>query len=109
MPDISISGFLKRKVQSVQDFTFLLTASVWNIFSSPRYIADTLIQMDVIGVGSLPIVLLTGFFTGGVLALQTYRTLSTFGEVAILGQVVSLSVVRELGPVLTSLMVAGRN
>ena len=109
MPDISIDGFIKRKVQSVQDFTFLLTASIWNLFSSPRYVADTLIQMDIIGVGSLPIVLLTGFFTGGVLALQTYRTLSTFGEVAILGQVVSLSVVRELGPVLTSLMVAGRN
>jgi phospholipid/cholesterol/gamma-HCH transport system permease protein len=109
MPDISIDRFLKRKVQSVQDFTYLLAASLWNFFSSPRYVFDTLIQMDVIGVGSLPIVLLTGFFTGGVLALQTYRTLSTFGEVAILGQVVSLSVVRELGPVLTSLMVAGRN
>ena len=65
--------------------------------------------MDVIGVGSLPIVLLTGFFTGGVLALQTYRTLSAFGEVGLLGQVVALSVVRELGPVLTALMVAGRN
>jgi phospholipid/cholesterol/gamma-HCH transport system permease protein len=109
MADFSIDGFLKRQVQAVQDFTFLLTASVGNLFRTPRYIADTLIQMDVIGVGSLPIVLLTGFFTGGVLALQTYRTLSTFGEVAILGQVVSLSVVRELGPVLTSLMVAGRN
>ncbi|HUZ45636.1 MAG TPA: ABC transporter permease [Terriglobia bacterium] len=109
MPYISIDRFIKRKVQSVQDFTYLLTAAVWNLFSSPRYIADTLVQMDIIGVGSLPIVLLTGFFTGGVLALQTYRTLSTFGEVAILGQVVSLSVVRELGPVLTSLMVAGRN
>lgn len=109
MPDISIDGYIKRKVLSVQDFVFLLTASIWNLFSSPRYVADTLMQMDVIGVGSLPIVLLTGFFTGGVLALQTYRTLSTFGEVAILGQVVSLSVVRELGPVLTSLMVAGRN
>lgn len=109
MPGVSIDGFLKGIVQSVQDFTYLLTASVSNLFSSPRYVADTLIQMDVIGVGSLPIVLLTGFFTGGVLALQTYRTLSTFGEVAILGQVVSLSVVRELGPVLTSLMVAGRN
>jgi phospholipid/cholesterol/gamma-HCH transport system permease protein len=64
--------------------------------------------MDVIGVGSLPIVLLTGFFTGGVLALQSYRTLSTFGEVALLGEMVALSVVRELGPVLTALMVAGR-
>lgn len=109
MLDISIDRFLKRKVQSIQDFSYLLLSSFWNLFSSPRYVADTLIQMDIIGVGSLPIVLLTGFFTGGVLALQTYRTLSTFGEVAILGQVVSLSVVRELGPVLTSLMVAGRN
>jgi len=109
MPDVSIDAFVKQKVQSVQDFTFLLTSSFWNIFSSPRYFVDTLVQMDTIGVGSMPIVLLTGFFTGGVLALQTYRTLSTFGEVGILGQVVSLSVVRELGPVLTALMVAGRN
>jgi phospholipid/cholesterol/gamma-HCH transport system permease protein len=109
MADISIDGFVKQKVQAVQDFTFLLANSIANLFSSPRYIVDTIIQMDVIGVGSLPIVLLTGFFTGGVLALQTYRTLSTFGEVSILGQVVSLSVVRELGPVLTALMVTGRN
>jgi len=109
MAEISIDGYIKQKVQAVQDFTFLLTNSIANLFSSPRYIVDTIIQMDVIGVGSLPIVLLTGFFTGGVLALQTYRTLSTFGEVSILGQVVSLSVVRELGPVLTALMVTGRN
>jgi phospholipid/cholesterol/gamma-HCH transport system permease protein len=109
MADISIDGFVKQKLQAVQDFTFLLANSIANLFSSPRYIVDTIIQMDVIGVGSLPIVLLTGFFTGGVLALQTYRTLSTFGEVSILGQVVSLSVVRELGPVLTALMVTGRN
>jgi phospholipid/cholesterol/gamma-HCH transport system permease protein len=109
MAEISIDGYIKQKVQAVQDFTFLLTKSIANLFSSPRYIVDTIVQMDVIGVGSLPIVLLTGFFTGGVLALQTYRTLSTFGEVSILGQVVSLSVVRELGPVLTALMVTGRN
>src|SRR5271157_331572 len=101
-------GFVKRTVLAVQDFTFLLVSSLRRAFTPPRYIIDTLLQMDVIGVGSLPIVLLTGFFTGGVLALQTYRTLSTFGEVSILGQVVALSVVRELGPVLTALMVAGR-
>ena len=101
-------GFVKRKVLAVQDFTFLLVNSLRRAFTPPRYIIDTLIQMDVIGVGSLPIVLLTGVFTGGVLALQTYRTLSTFGEVSLLGQVVALSVVRELGPVLTALMVAGR-
>src|SRR5579859_3243647 len=101
--------FLKRKVLAVQEFTGLVFTSLRLIFSAPRYFIDTLLQMDVIGFGSLPIVLLTGFFTGGVLALQTYRTLSTFGEVSILGQVVSLSVVRELGPVLTALMVTGRN
>jgi phospholipid/cholesterol/gamma-HCH transport system permease protein len=101
-------GFVKRQVLAVQDFTFLLVRSLRRAFTPPHYITDTLIQMDVIGVGSLPIVLLTGFFTGSVLALQSYRTLRTFGEVGILGEVVALSVVRELGPVLTALMVAGR-
>jgi phospholipid/cholesterol/gamma-HCH transport system permease protein len=104
-----VVNFVKRKVLAVQDFTSLLVSSLRRAVTRPRYLIDTLIQMDVIGVGSLPIVLLTGFFTGGVLALQTYRTLSSFGEVGLLGQVVALSVVRELGPVLTALMVAGRN
>ena len=107
--DTSPGGFLKRNVLAVQEFTLLVVHAIANAFTSPRYVVDTLLQMDVIGVGSLPIVLLTGFFTGGVLALQTYRTLSTFGETALIGQVVAISVVRELGPVLTSLMVAGRN
>jgi phospholipid/cholesterol/gamma-HCH transport system permease protein len=103
-----IEDFFKRKVLAVQEFTFLLIHSFARLFNPPRYFVDTLIQMDLIGFGSLSIVLLTGFFTGGVLALQTYRTLSTFGEVGILGEVLSLSIVRELGPVLTALMVAGR-
>src|SRR5258708_4627494 len=65
--------------------------------------------MDIIGVGSLPIVILTGFFTGAVMALQMSRALSQYGQVGKTGQLVAISVVRELGPVLTSLMVAGRN
>jgi phospholipid/cholesterol/gamma-HCH transport system permease protein len=101
--------FAKRNVLAVQEFTLLGVQAVKNVFSRPRYLADTLIQMDIIGVGSLPIVILTGFFTGAVLALQTSKTLQTFGEVTLTGQLVSLSLVRELGPVLTSLMVAGRN
>lgn len=109
MAEISIDGYIKKKVQAVQDFTFLFTNSIASLFSSPRYVVDTVIQMDVIGVGSLPIVLLVGFFSGGVIALQTYRTLSTFGSVTLLGEVVSLSVVREMGPVLTALVAAGRN
>jgi len=104
-----IESFIKDKVLAVQEFTELLVKSVRHVFSRPRYLIDTLVQMDIVGFGSLPIVLLTGFFTGGVLALQTYRTLGRFGETGLLGQVVSLSMVRELGPVLTALMVAGRN
>ena len=104
-----IASFVKRNVLAVQEFTFLFVKSFQHIFSPPRYLDDTLIQMDIIGFGSLPIVILVGFFTGGVLALQSYRTLNTFGEEGLLGEVVALSLVRELGPVLTALMVAGRN
>src|ERR1039458_7577674 len=104
-----IASAVKRRVLAVQEFTFLLIDSLRHAFTPPRYLVDTLIQMDVIGFGSLPIVVLIGFFTGGVLSLQTYRTLSTFGEVGLMGKVVALSIVLELGPVLTALMVAGRN
>ena len=104
-----VTSALKRWVQAVQEFSFLLIDSIRNTFTRPRYLVDTLMQMDVIGFGSLPIVLLIGFFTGGVLALQTYRTLSAFGEVGLMGKVVALSLVLELGPVLTALMMAGRN
>ena len=54
-------------------------------------------QSDIIGVGSLPIVILSGFFTGGVLALQSAATLSEFGATAVTGQFVSLTMIRELG------------
>jgi len=64
--------------------------------------------MDVIGVGSVMIILLTGLFTGGVLALQTSSTLKTFGATGVTGQLVMTSMVREMGPVLASLMLAGR-
>ena len=109
MPYVLVETFVKRKLLAVQEFSQLLIRSATHAFSPPRYLIDTLIQMDIIGFGSLPIVLLTGFFTGGVLALQTYRTLTTFGETGLLGQIVAVSVIRELGPVLTALMVAGRN
>jgi phospholipid/cholesterol/gamma-HCH transport system permease protein len=104
-----IETFIKRRVLAVQEFAELLTASFRHVFTRPRYLTDTLVQMDVIGFGSLPIVLLCGFFIGGVLALQTYRTLGRFGETGLLGQIVALSMVREIGPVLTALMMAGRN
>ncbi len=101
--------YVKSAVASVQDYSLLAARSVANIFSHPRYVGDTLQQADLIGVGSLPIVVLTGFFTGAVLALQTSASMAKFGAMSLTGQLVSLSMVRELGPVLTGLMVAGRN
>lgn len=65
-------------------------------------------QMDRIGLQSLPIGTLTGFFTGMVLALQTYSSFRKFGSEKMIGPVVALTMARELGPVLTGLMVAGR-
>jgi phospholipid/cholesterol/gamma-HCH transport system permease protein len=106
---ISPVDFAKGMVLAIQEYWELATRSVLNLFRRPRYVADTLQQMDLIGVGSLPIVVLTGFFTGAVLALQGANTLQRFGSLSLIGQLVSLSMVRELGPVLTSLMVAGRN
>ncbi len=64
--------------------------------------------MDLIGVGSTPIVLLTGFFTGGVLVLQTFPTLEYYGVQSESGRSVATSLIRELGPVLSALMVSGR-
>ncbi|MGH9665941.1 MAG: MlaE family ABC transporter permease [Bryobacteraceae bacterium] len=101
--------FLKPPIASLQDFCFLAGRAFKNIFRSPHYLDDVFIQMDTIGVGSLPIVLLTGFFSGAIMGLQMARVLKTYGAAGQAGTVVSLTLVRELGPVLTSLMVAGRN
>jgi phospholipid/cholesterol/gamma-HCH transport system permease protein len=86
----------------------LLAASVRHIFSRPLYFKTIIEQMEQIGVRSLSIVLLTCFFTGMVLALQTGYQIARFGAKVYIGVVVALSIVRELGPVLTSLVVAGR-
>lgn len=104
-----LTDVAKEKVEAVQEYSLLAGQSLTNLFAPPHYLADTLLQADSIGVGSLPIVVLTGFFTGAVLALQTSSTLQQFGSLSLTGQLVSLSMVRELGPVLTGLMVAGRN
>src|SRR5512140_3380876 len=106
---LSPTDFAKGRILAVQEYWHLATRSITNLFAQPRYVADTLQQADLIGVGSLPIVVLTGFFTGAVLALQSSNTLQRFGALSFTGQLVSLSMVRELGPVLTGLMVAGRN
>jgi phospholipid/cholesterol/gamma-HCH transport system permease protein len=106
---ISPTDWAKEKVQSVQDYSLIAARAIGNLFAHPRYLADTTQQADLIGVGSLPIVVLTGFFTGGALAQNSASTLQRFGSLSLIGQLVSLGMVRELGPVITGLMVAGRN
>ncbi len=105
----TIDSAAKKGVTAVQDYAILSGRALGDVFRKPRYIGDMFAQADIIGVGSLPIVVLTGFFTGGVLALQSASSLAQFGATAITGQLVSLSMIKELGPVLTSLMVSGRN
>ena len=106
---ISPGDWIKQQVKSVQDYTVIAARSVANLFAGPRYLADTTQQADLIGWGSLPIIALTGFFTGAALAQNSGSTLQRFGSVSLIGQLVSLGMVRELGPVITGLMVAGRN
>jgi phospholipid/cholesterol/gamma-HCH transport system permease protein len=109
MPFVSPEVFAKERISALQEYSLLAGRSIFNLFSRPRYWADIFTQMDSIGIGSLPIVILTGFFTGCVLALQSSTALQQFGAVSRTGTLVALSMVRELGPVLTGLMVSGRN
>ena len=97
-----------RLLLELQEMALLIARAATGLFRKPRYIPETLAQMDSIGVGSMTIIMLTGFFTGGVLTLQTYQTLASYGAVDQLGYLVSVSLIRELGPTLTALMVTGR-
>jgi phospholipid/cholesterol/gamma-HCH transport system permease protein len=103
---------IERRVQGtalgVLEYFTLIARAVRFVFARPFYWADAVTQMDRIGVGSLPIVVLTGLFTGMVLALQSSVELSKFGADVYIGNLVGASMVRELGPVLCALMVAGR-
>ncbi|MCE5312242.1 MAG: ABC transporter permease [Nitrospiraceae bacterium] len=86
----------------------LFVETVAQIFKKPFEADNLLKQMVEIGVRSLPVVLITAVFTGMVMAVQSYTGFKRFGAQSVVGFVVSLSMVRELGPVLTGLIVAGR-
>ncbi len=112
-------GFINNSLEAVGRRTSAFTAEVGRVliffsqtirwsFSRPFYIKSLLKQMEQIGVNSVPVVLTTALSTGMVLALQSYTGFKRFGAETLIGTVVSLSMTRELGPVLTGLMVAGR-
>lgn len=99
---------LKLFFLEIQRFFALAGRSIRKIFSSPFYYREFAIQMDKIGVGSLFIIVLTGTFTGMVMALQALTQLKPFAATSYVGGMVAVTMVKELGPVLSSLMVAGR-
>ena len=100
---------IKAPLYTIQGFFLISGRALLNIFRSPHYLDDVVLQMDIIGVGSLPLILLTGFFVGAVITLQMSKTLNQYGAQGEVGTVVAVTIVRELGPVLSAILVAGRN
>ena len=96
-------------VESVQDYSLFSWRAVVNVTAKRRYIADTIQQADLVGVGALPIIVLTGLSMGAELGLNSANTLQRFGALTLIGQLVSEGMIRELGPIITGLMVAGRS
>jgi len=101
-------NIVARSLLDLQETTILAFRAFGGVFRKPRYFQELIAQMDTIGVGSLTIIVLTGFFTGGVLTVQTFPTLKSYGAQDQTGYLVAISLVRELGPVLCALMVTGR-
>jgi len=106
---LHLLDLLKGPVLAVQEFFSLTGRAIGNAFRRPHYWDDVALQMDAVGVGSLPIVCVMGFFSGAVMALQMSRALSQYGQIGQTGKLVAISLVRELGPDLTAIMMAARN
>ena len=102
------SEWAKAAAFEVQEYVRLCAAAIRGTVTRPFYRHDVVEQFEAIGIGSLTVVILTGFFTGAVLALNTGITLDQFGARDFVGRLISASMIKELGPVLTGLMLAGR-
>ena len=96
-----LQGWTKSALLEVQEYVLMVGKVGRAAVTKPFYFRDVVEQFDAIGVGSLTVVLLTGMFTGMVLALQSGITLDQFGARSMVGRLVSASMVKELGPVLT--------
>ncbi|HTV58025.1 MAG TPA: ABC transporter permease [Verrucomicrobiae bacterium] len=100
---------LKKWAYNVQDYTLLAVEALRDVLTTTHYFRDMVVQMDLIGVGSIVIVALALLCVGGVVVLNAASQFSRFGEKALTGDALSLALLRELGPVFTALLVAGRN
>ncbi|HEY7289155.1 MAG TPA: ABC transporter permease [Vicinamibacterales bacterium] len=103
-----VESWVKQAALEAQEYVRLVAATFRSLVTRPIYTHDIIEQFDAIGVGSLTVVLLSGLFTGAALALQSGQTLDQFGARPVVGRLVSASMIKELGPVLTALMLTGR-
>ena len=103
-----LNAWAKHAALEVQEYVRLVGTALQSLVTPPRYRHDIVEQLDAIGFGSLTVVLLAGLFTGAALALQSGQTLDQFGARPVVGRLVSASMIKELGPVLTALMLTGR-
>jgi phospholipid/cholesterol/gamma-HCH transport system permease protein len=103
-----VERWLKMAALEAQEYVLLTAATLRGVVTRPIYRHDIVEQFDAIGFGSLTVVLLSGLFTGAALALQSGQTLDQFGARPVVGRLVSASMIKELGPVLTALMLTGR-
>lgn len=111
--------FVRRRLEKLGDkvlnllqrsgmVLLLLMSCLGKIVTPPYRLAPIVKQVHFIGARSLSVIVVAGVFTGMVLALQFYNTLDRFGSIDLLGSAVALALLRELGPVMTALMVIGR-
>lgn len=103
-----VEQWLKHATLEVQEYTLLTWRALRGVVSRPFYRHDMVEQLDSIGFGSLTVVVLTGLFTGMAVTAQSGLTLDQFGAREVVGRLVGASIIKELGPVLTALMLVGR-
>ncbi|MFQ5892885.1 MAG: MlaE family ABC transporter permease [Nitrospinota bacterium] len=107
-PVEGLGRLLLKILSEFGDHILLLLRTLRSCLWPPFRVRLILRQMEVVGVNSVPVVLITGAFTGAVLALQTFTSFKRFNAESMIGGVIAVSLLRELGPVLTGLIVAGR-
>jgi len=99
---------IKDVISDLQDFYILSSQGLLGVIRKPFYFKDTVEQMDYAGTGSLIIILLVSLFIGMALSLQLAAELSGLGFKMYIGRIVGISIIREIGPVMTALVYAGR-
>lgn len=107
-PLAALGRFTILPVQEMGRIAIFFARAVYHIFTPPLQVSKIIEQVYFIGVKSVFVIVLTGAFTGMVLGIQGYYTLVKFGSEGLLGAAVALSLIREMGPVLCTIMIIAR-